>query len=198
MRIVPIFSAACALALCAVTPTIVNAQQPVIPPRSGVTAKPPTGMSFVWDAQHSQIISNGVQLKTSTLKSNSVSPTTGIINIVVNIRSLSRFQAGTVYRCSAYVLGGIIDLDTATIDGGIESVNTDASGSGGTYKCTFRIPYSWTLASDSGADGGLIIAFGAAAVNPKGEVQHSTLQVDGIENLPATGATSSFAYTVAL
>jgi hypothetical protein len=197
MRILPILSAACAIAICAVTS--VNAQQPATTPRSAAApAKLPPGMSFAWDASHTQITSGGVQLKASTLKSNSVSPTTGYVNIQINIKVRSRLEASTAYHCSAYVLGGIIDLDNGTVDGGLETANALASGSSGTYTCKFNIPYSWTLASDPGSDSGLIIAFGAAALNTKGEVQHSTLQVDGIENLPENGASSLFVYNVAL
>jgi hypothetical protein len=60
------------------------------------------------------------------------------------------------------------------------------------------MPYSWTLPPDGGADTGLILAFGVSAVNVHSEVQRSTLQLDGIENLPASGASSKFSFNVAL
>jgi hypothetical protein len=97
-----------------------------------------------------------------------------------------------------YAIGGIIDTDTGTVDGGLENANNFATASGGKYSCTLRIPYAWTLPSTAGADSGLILGFGVAAVNPQSEVQRSTLQVDGIENLPANGATSKFTFNVAL
>jgi hypothetical protein len=64
-------------------------------------------------------------------------------------------------------------------------------------------PYSWTLPPDPGADTGLILAFGVSAVsqgsqNSAGVVERSTLQLDGIENLPASGATSTFTFGVTL
>jgi hypothetical protein len=155
-------------------------------------------MSFAYDAAHDKIDTTGVHLATTTVKSNSVSPTTGTINITLYIKVLSNFGAGATYHCSVNAIGGIIDLDTGTVDGAIETANTLGTGAAGGYVCHFRVPYSWTLAHDPGADSGLIIAFGAAAVNAHGEVVHSTLQVDGIENLPASGATSSFSYNVTL
>ncbi|HTJ30373.1 MAG TPA: hypothetical protein VL346_07725 [Acidobacteriaceae bacterium] len=157
----------------------------------------PDRMSFSYDASHN-ITASGVQLKTSTLKSNSVSPTTGTIVVTINIKLISRLQSGTTYHCSVNAIGGIIDLDTGTVDGGVESASNFASGSGGAYSCTLRIPYSWTLTQSSGADSGLILAFGVNAVNPQGDVPRSTLQVDGIENLPASGATASYVFNVAL
>jgi hypothetical protein len=162
------------------------------------TARLPSGMSFAYDAQHGVISTTGIRMKTTTQKSNSVSPTEGVIIVTININVASRFEAGATYHCSVYALGGIIDTDTATVDGGLENANTFAVGSGGKYSCTIRIPYSWTLPHDPGADSGLVLAYGVAAVNPQSEVEHSTLQVDGVENLPANGATSAFTFNVAL
>jgi len=191
----------CAVVLCAASAFAAHAQQStssnLVKAPTGVS-KLPGGMNFNYDAQHGLITATGVQLKTTTQKSNSVSPTTGTIQLTINIKVLSHFETGTTYHCSVYALGGILDTDTATVDGGLENANTFAVGSGGSYTCTVKIPYSWTLPHDPGADSGLILAFGAAAVNPHSEVEHSTLQLDGVENLPANGATSTFTFNVAL
>jgi hypothetical protein len=187
------------LTLCAATSLAAHAQQSNatrIP--SGTTVRVvPNTMSFSYDASHN-IAASGVQLKTSTIKSNSVSPTTGTIVVTINVKLISRFQSGTTYHCSVNAIGGIIDTDTGTVDGGIESAGNFATGSGGSYSCTLRIPYSWTITQGSGTDSGLILAFGVNAVNPQGDVPRSTLQVDGIENLPASGATATYVFNVAL
>jgi len=198
MRISPTLSAA---VLCAVTALTAHAQQPANPGISRTTPAPvsklPQGITFAFDSQNA-VTASGIRMKATTQKSNSVSPTEGVIYVTLNINVASRFEAGTTYHCSVYAIGGIIDTDTGTVDGGLENANTFAAPSGGKYSCTLKIPYVWTLPSAPGADSGLILAFGVSAVNTHSEVQRSTLQVDGIENLPANGATSKFTFNVAL
>jgi len=165
---------------------------------SAAAATIPSGMSFAFDASQKHVVASGVQLSASTIKSDSVSPTTGTIIVTININVVSRFEAGTTYHCSVDAIGGIIDLRKGVIDGGLETVNNFATGSGTSFSCTMTIPYSWTLPHAGRASTGLILAFGVGAINEHDEVEHSTLQVDGIENLPATGATSKFTFNVAL
>jgi len=198
MRISPTFSA---VVLCAVTALTAQAQQPVTPGANrnpAPVSKLPQGMGFAFDSQTNAVTASGVRMKATTQKSNSVSPTEGVLVVTININVASHFEAGTTYHCSVYAIGGIIDIDTGTVDGGLENANNFATASNGKYSCTLRIPYAWTLPSSAGADSGLILAFGVAAVNTHSEVQRSTLQVDGIENLPANGATSKFTFNVAL
>lgn len=190
-----------ALTLCAASSLAVHAQQSNsniarVPGATAVRVVP-NSMNFTYDAAKG-ITANGVQLRSSTIKSNSVSPIIGSIIVTINVKVLTRFEAGTTYHCSVNAIGGIIDTDTGTVDGGIETVNNFATGSGGTYSCVLRIPFSWTFSQTPGADSGLILAFGVGAVNTHGEVQHSTLQVDGIENLPAPGSTSQYVFNVIL
>ena len=192
LRVIP------ALALCIAGALAAHAQQPNLArvPGSSAARPVPNALSFAYDAHG--ITASGVQLKTSTIKNNSVSPTTGTITVTLNIKVASRFESGTTYHCSVNAIGGIIDVETGTVDGGIETVNNFATGSGNSYSCTMRIPYSWTLAHDPGADSGLILAFGVGAINTHSEVEHSTLQVDGIENLPASGAATTYTFNVVL
>ena len=199
MRISPTLFA---VVLCAASTFAAHGQQAVTsgPARGPVgTAKAPSGMSFAYDANQKQIVASGVHLSTGTIKSNSVSPTTGTINVTIHIKIVSGFESGTTYHCSVNAVGGIIDLDNGTIDGGLETANNFAVVTApGVAQCTLKIPYSWTLPHDGGAESGLILAFGVAAVNTHSEVERSTLQVDGIENLPPSGAASNFVFTVAL
>lgn len=161
-------------------------------------------MSFNYDALHDQVNASGVQLKPSALTASAVAPTTGTIAVTINISVVSHVSKGTTYHCSLTAIGGEIDTSNGTVDGGIETANGLAKWNGpGTLSCTLTIPYSWTLPLDPSADTGLILAFGVSAVsggsqNTAGVVERSTLQLDGIENLPANGATSSFAFGVTL
>jgi hypothetical protein len=199
-----ISSSIVAVVFCAASIGVAHAQQSaatsITAPRgTTVVKKAPTGMSFAYDAAHGQISATGMQLSSSVVKSNSVSPTVGQIYVTINIAIDSRFESGTTYHCSVYAIGGIIDLDTGTVDGGVETANTFATvTSARTASCTLAIPYSWTLPNDGGADSGLILAFGVGAINPHSEVERSTLQVDGIENLPASGAVGKYVFNVAL
>jgi hypothetical protein len=67
-----------------------------------------------------------------------------------------------------------------------------------TATCKLAIPYAWTLQHDSGASNGMLIAFAAAGVNPGGATVRSTLQITGIESLPATGSTTTYAFNATL
>ena len=185
-----------AIALVASSIGAANAQQRVVTTKGSAV---PSGINFAYDAEKNQITSSGVQVKPAVLGQASTTPTTGKIVVTINLHIASTFGQFTNFRCSVYAIGGIIDLDNGTVNGAIETVGGNAkSTGGGNAVCTLSIPYSWTLAKDSGADSGLILAFGVAAINTNKEVQRSTLQVDGIENLPASGTTSKFAFDVVL
>jgi len=162
------------------------------------------GLNFAYDAQHDQITGSGFQLSTNTVKANATAPTTGTVNVTINIKQVSHFAKGTTFHCSVYLLGGIIDLTNGLVDGGVETAyGVGKTSTAGASACTLSIPYSWTLAHDPYGDTGLILAFGASAVGAHtagehGDVYRSTLQIDGIENLPASGSTVSYAFDVAL
>lgn len=190
MRVIPTLTA---LIFCAASFSAAHAQK-----ANGESARGSNGMSFAYDALHGQINATGIQISPLTLKSNSVSPTTGTITVTINVKIVSHFESGTTYHCSVYAVGGEIDLATGTIDGGVENVNTFAPSSGATASCTLTVPYSWTLPAEHKAQTGLILAFGVGAINPESEVEHSTLQVDGIENLPANGSAATYVFNVAL
>ena len=159
-------------------------------------------MSFNYDAQHDSISASGLQVKPSIKSNSPVTPTTGTIMVTINMTLASHFAKGTSVHCSLMAIGGILDLNNGTIDGAVETVNGHASSSGpGSATCTLTIPYSWTLPPDSSADSGLLLIFGASALEGLGEdavVKRSTLQLDGIENLPASGATSKYTFDVTL
>jgi hypothetical protein len=184
------------VALCAASIGVAYAQQAV---KSTTSTKPvPSGMTFSFDPQQGQIVATGVQLAPSSAKPSVTSPTTGTVTVTLNIKPVSKFPRGTEYPCSVFLVGGQLDLSNGTVQGGLETSNGTAKYSGGVYVCTLTIPYSWTLDSDPTGETGLIIAFAAGAQNPQGHYYRSTLQLDGIENLPATGTTSSYTFDLTL
>lgn len=188
-----------AAAVCALSATAVCAQTTT--PSSTLLKIPPT-MSFSYDAQHDHISANGLEVKPSIKSNASVTPTTGTITVAININLASHFAKGTSIHCSVMAIGGMLDLSNGTVDGALETANGIAMSNGsGSATCMLSIPYSWTLPPDPTAQSGLILVFGASAQWPHGEnsiVQRSTLQLDGIENLPASGTTSKYAFDVTL
>lgn len=186
-------------ALCVLSLAAADAQTS-LPKSPGAPEESP--MSFHYDAQHDQVIANGVQLKPSATGAVSLTPTTGTLVVTINITALSHFRHGTTYHCSLTAIGGEVDTTNAVVSGGIETAFGIAKWNGvNTLSCILTIPYEWTLVSDPAATRGALLAFGVSAVAPPsdgGAVQRSTLQVDGIEPLPPSGATSTFAFNVTL
>ena len=163
----------------------------------------PNGLNFTYDAQHDQINSSGLAMKAHAQSDPTITPTTGTINVTINAKLVSHFPKGTKIHYSLTVIGGQIDVVNGAIDGAIETAYAEASAGSGTSSVTLTIPYSWALPQDPIAANGLILAFGASAVNPwpdssKNDVYRSTLQVDGVESLPANGATASYVFDVTL
>ena len=174
-------------------------------------------MSFSYDAQHGQIVANGVQMKA---RSNTVPipPTTGKIVVTVNIHAESKFDGDTEFHCTLLVIGGEIDTTDGVVGGGIETASSVAHKD----VCTLTIPYSWVIPPDSGASSGMILAVGVAAVDPlpppdkhgdnhgdkkdknddnngdEGTVPRTTLQVGGVDSIPPNGTTTSFSFDIVL
>lgn len=199
MRTSPRFIATSLIAfvLCAASIGVAHAQQEAATPNLG---KVPSGLSFAFDAQQGQFSASGLHMNAAKPKSASITPTTGTIDVTLTINLVSKFSHDTVFPCAVIAIGGVIDLNSATVDGGVETVygrGMVASPGATTATCTVSIPYSWTLPGGS-TSSGLILAYAAAAVHEHGGTKRSTLQVSGIENLPANGTTSKFAFEVAL
>ncbi|UWZ82678.1 hypothetical protein [Occallatibacter riparius] len=166
-------------------------------------------MSFSYDAQHDQIVPNGIQLNAHAANIN-ITPTTGRIEVTVNINPQSHFDKGTKFHCSLLVIGGEIDTTDGVVGGGIETTNSVAKKD----TCTLTIPYSWTIPPDSGASSGMILAVGVSAVqggepghsghdaewngNGGGMVVRTSLQVGGVEALPPNGSTTSITFEIVL
>jgi hypothetical protein len=159
-------------------------------------------LNFTYDAQHDLVSASGVQIKPSAKSNALFAPTPGTINVTIDISAVTHFRRDTSFHCSLTVIGGILDLSNAAVVGGIETANSVANWSGpGAATCTLSIPYSWSLPPDPAAQSGLILAFGVAAVsNHEGNsvVHRSTMQLDGIENLPASGTVSNFVFGATL
>jgi len=182
--------------------TVASAQTQTVLPKSPSAQGNPSGVSFHYDAQHDQVIANGMQIKPAAIGAASITPTTGTLVVTINITALSHFRRGTTYHCSLTAIGGELDTTNAVVSGGIETAFGVARWNGvNTLACTLTIPYEWTILPDPAATRGAVLAFGVSAVAPAadgGAVQRSTLQVDGIEPIPPSGATSTFAFNVTL
>ncbi len=170
-------------------------------------------MSFSYDAQHDQIVPNGVQLKANAANI-PVTPTTGKIEVTVNINAVTHFEKGTKFHCSLLVIGGEIDTTDGVVGGGIETTNGVAKKG----VCTLTIPYSWIIPPDPGASSGMILAVGVSAVeggdgghqghdveangmgsgNSLATVVRTSLQVGGVEALPPNGTTTSISFDIVL
>ena len=181
-----------AVLLCALSAGAALAQSTAT---STVTKTP--GITFSYDAQHDQVIPNGVQLKPAATGA-AITPTTGTVVVTINITTASHFPRGTSYHCSVVAVGGELDTTNAVVSGGIDTAFGVAHSTGAnTFSCKLTIPYEWTILPDPAATRGAILAFGVAAVED-GNVVRSTLQADGVEPLPPDGTTSTFSFNVTL
>ncbi len=163
---------------------------------SAVTKAP--GITFTYDAQHDQVIPNGVQLKPAAIGAATIAPTTGTVVVTINITAVSHFSKNTSFHCAVVAVGGELDTTNAVVSGGIDTALGVAHPTGtNTLSCKLTIPYEWTILPDPAATRGALLAFGVAAVEG-GNVVRSTLQVDGVEPLPANGTTSTFSFNVTL
>jgi hypothetical protein len=198
MRIYRILAGLCLLAAAAVYSQTASLQQPS---HNTSQTNHLGAMSFSYDAKHDQIVPNGVQLKPHAANV-SIPPTTGKIEVTVNIHAESHFEKGTGFSCTLLVIGGEIDTTDGVVGGGIETANGDAKKD----VCTLTIPYSWIIPPDSGASSGMILAIGVKAIefhdkdhdHDEGAVSRTTLQVGGVDSLPPNGSTTSITFDVVL
>jgi hypothetical protein len=189
MRIRSILTVA---ALCAALLGVAQGQQAAATP----SAKGPNGLGFAFDAPSGQLTASGFSLN---LTPNTSGPTniTGIIDVTINIKVVSKFPVGTTFPCAAIAIGGQVNLNTMVVDGGIETANGTATGTSAaatSVTCSLTIPYEWMVSGSSTGDNGLLIAFAVGAVHPSGKTLRSSIQLSGIESLPTSGTTSRFAF----
>jgi hypothetical protein len=168
--------------------------------QSAATPKIPSGLNFAFDAQHGQITASGYALKpaSSAAASTSVS---GTVEVTLTINLVTKFKKDSTFPCAAIIIGGQIDTDNYILDGGVETASGMAivnEKNPSTATCKLAIPYSWNLQHDSGASSGMLVAFAAAGVNRWGTTVRSTLQITGIESLPASGSTTTYAFNATL
>jgi hypothetical protein len=192
MRIVP---SLIALALCAVSVGTASGQQKAAP----APGKALTGIGLSYDAPRGQFTATGIQIKPS-VKSNVSTPTTGTVEVTINVKLVTKFWRDNELPCAVFVAGGLIDEVTGTVDGGLETVTGEARMTGvGTATCTVSIPYAWNIPpADPTSETGLIVAFAVASVDHRGTTKRSTLQASGVENLPTNGATTKFTFDATL
>ena len=160
----------------------------------------PSGLSLSFDAVHGQLSASGLAVKAKPAVVSPGTTVTGTVNITLTINLVSKFGRGVRIPCGAILIGGEVDTSVPVVDGGIETAANVASldWKTKTATCTLSIPYEWTLANDSGASKGLIIGFAAAAVGWGDVTERSTIQIGGPVDLPASGTTTTLAYTTTL
>jgi hypothetical protein len=160
----------------------------------------PSGLSFAFDAPHGQLTATGFALK-ATPKTASSTRTTGTIEVSLSINLVTKFRRGTTFPCAILVLGGQLDAANQKVDGGLETASGLATvnpSNPSTATCVLTIPYAWTFQTDATASTGLVLAFAAAGLSEDGATLRSTVQVTGVDALPATGSTTTFSFDAAL
>jgi hypothetical protein len=164
------------------------------------TSSAPAGLSLSFDALHSQLTAGGYAVKAHPNQVTGTSSVNGTLNITVTINIVSKFQRGTRIPCAAILIGGEVDSSVPLVDGGIETAGGVAAvdWKTKTATCTLSIPYEWTLATDASATEGIIVGFAAAGVGFGDVTERSTIQLGGPLPLPASGATTTLAFTTTL
>jgi hypothetical protein len=169
-----------------------------------IQPKAPSGLNFAFDAPHGQLSASGYSLNLAS-KSTSPITITGTLQIGITIHIVSAKINTADIPCSAVAIGGQIDTGTLSVTGGIETASSTATPSPANVEqpepivlCNLTIPYEWTLGGGNAGEKGLILAYAAAALNQKGNVIRSTIQINGLEPLPANGSTKQYAFSVTL
>jgi hypothetical protein len=181
-------------------------------------------VTFNYDAQHGMINATGMQANITSNAIPNAPPFTGTLTISVNITNASKFRPGTQYHCSVSFVGGELSTRVGLVAGGLETANGFAKRvAPGQFACSFTIAFAWSLPRSIPADTGLVVAVGVRALTPavgcngdgddnKGDdkkgggngncqpqppqVLRSTFQLLGIETLPTSGFSQSFAFDV--
>jgi hypothetical protein len=128
-------------------------------------------------------------------------PTTGTIQVTLNITVKSTFPSGTTRTilCAADVDATSLST-TAQTTNYTEAAFANATGSGTTYSCTLKIPYSWILPSTF-VQRSLLGAYTVQVNNSNVSAGPAILRLTesdfvSTSTIPANGATST--YTVAV
>ena len=160
-----------------------------------------SGISLAFDAVHGQLTASGIAVKAKPLTTLAASASvSGTGNITVTINVVSMFRRETRFTCGAILIGGEADTSIPLVDGGIETASGTAAYASHTKTatCTLSIPYEWTLITDASADNGIFVGFAVAAVSRDDVTQRSTIQIGGPLPLPASGTTTTLAFTTTL
>ncbi len=169
--------------------------------QAATTAKTqaPSGLSLSFDALHGQLTASGYTVKAHPLQATTTS-VTGTVNLTITINLVSKTGHWTRIPCAAILIGGEADTSVPLVDGGIETASGDAmvDWKTKTATCTLSIPYEWTLITDASAGEGLFVGFAAAEVGQGDNTTRSTIQIGGPMPLPATGTTTTLAFTTTL
>jgi len=167
------------------------------------TTKLPAGLSLAFDAPSGQLTASGLTFKAMPKDIPGTASFTGTVNITITINLVSKIGHDSRVPCAAILIGGEADTTTPVFDGGIETASTEAAidWKSKTATCTLSIPFEWTLVADATAAQGMFIGIAAGDVDHAwghDVARRSTIQIGGPLPLPASGSTTTLAFTTTL
>jgi len=134
-------------------------------------------------------------------------PTTGTVEVTMNIKLVSTFAKSTTIGCSIDLTGSVTSETTFTGTSYEETAGSTATISGSTATCTATIPYSWLIPAASGAEvesfAGNYTVSAYAATNSAASILASASRSSGssfvsLKTIPASGTVSKYTINVTL
>lgn len=127
---------------------------------------------------------------------------TGTIDVTIHITVKSTFVSGTTIACGSDVTPSSEDATNPYLGIGYDEwVFADATGSGSSYTCTLKLPYSWYLLTPgTGIQNSMSVGYDVMAIGASGSVvslinqgyRETSSTVVQSAPIPAIGATTSY------
>jgi hypothetical protein len=126
---------------------------------------------------------------------------TGTIDVTVKITVKSTFKTGTIIACGTEALVSSYSATNPLAGLSYDEWNyAEATGSGTSYTCTLKIPYSWSLLSPgTGVENSMSATYEVLALAPSGSIFSTGLGLRETSGpivqsapIPAIGATTSY------
>lgn len=129
--------------------------------------------------------------------------TTGTVDVTLTITVKSTFPTGTTRSilCGANVIATMISA-TDTVTDYTETAYANATGSGTSFTCTLKIPYSW-IVSSTAVEKSVLGSYIVTVNNSTLSAGPAILRISqgdflSTSTIPATGTTSSYAVAVTI
>lgn len=125
---------------------------------------------------------------------------TGTLDVTIHITVKSTFKTGTTIACGAEAIATSENIATYAGIAYDEWAFADATGSGTTYTCTLKIPYSWNLITPSSdIQNSMSVSYTVVALGTSGTIfsvnqGYRETGSDIVQQvaIPAIGATTSY------